>query len=120
FLAYNPQFASHQPQNDSIIAHIPSPSYVDNKNVQFSEELRASSPKGGSGELPLSWTAGLYYSTVSQQSENNEFSPGLNSAFQSIYGYPLSSPIAQQALGSAATTFAGDVIYISPITQKID
>ena len=120
FLDYNPQFASHQAQNDSIIAHIPSPSYVDNKNVQFTEELRASSPKGGSGELPLSWTAGLYYSTVSQQSENNEFSPGLNSAFQSIYGYPLSSPIAQQALGSTATTFAGDVIYIAPITQKID
>ena len=120
FLDYNPTFASHQPQNDSIIAHIPSPSYVDNKNVQFTEEFRASSPKGGAGDLPLRWTAGLYYSTVNQESENNEFSPGLNSAFQSIYGYPLSSPTAQAALGSSATTFAGDVIYIAPIQQKVD
>ena len=120
FLDTNPVFASHQPQNDSIIAHIPSPSYVDNKNVQFTEEFRASSPKAAAGDLPLRWTAGLYYSTVNQESENNEFSPGLNADFQSIYGYPLSSPIAQAALGSSANTFAGDVIYIAPIQQKVD
>jgi iron complex outermembrane receptor protein len=120
FLDTNPAFASHQAQNDAIIAHIPSPSYTGTKQTQLTQELRAESPKPGPGELPLKWTAGLYYSKEAETSENNEFSPGLNAAFQSIYGYPLSSPIVQNALGSTATTFAGDQIYIAPIRQTVD
>ena len=120
FLDPNPVFASHQPQNDSIIAHIASPSYVGTKQTQFTQELRATSAKPDAGSLPLKWTAGLYYSKQKQDSENNEYSPGLNAAFQSIYGYPLSSPIVQNALGSTATTFADDVIFINPIKQSVD
>ena len=120
FLDPNPVFASHQPQNDSIIAHIASPSYVGTKQTQFTQELRATSAKPGAGSLPLKWTAGLYYSKQKQDSENNEYSPGLNAAFQSIYGYPLSSSIVQNALGSTATTFADDVIFINPIKQTVD
>jgi iron complex outermembrane receptor protein len=120
FLDTNPVFASHQPQNDSIIAHIASPSYVGTKQTQFTQELRATSAKAGAGSLPLKWTAGLYYSKQAQDSENNEYSPGLNAAFQSIYGYPLSSPTVQNALGSTATTFSDDVIFLNPIRQTID
>jgi outer membrane receptor protein involved in Fe transport len=120
FLDFNPAFASHQAQNDSIIAHIASPSYTGVKETQFTQELRAVSSKPGAGELPLRWTAGLYYSKQVELNQNNEFSPGLNSAFESIYGYPLSSPIVQNALKSSATTFANDVIYIAPFNQTVD
>jgi iron complex outermembrane receptor protein len=120
FLDPNPVFASHTAQNDSIIAHIASPVYSPTKLTQFTQELRAAPPKPGAGDLPLRWTAGLYYSKEAVQSNNNEFSPGLNAAFQSIYGYPLSSPIVQNALGSTATTFANDVIFIWPIRQTVD
>jgi iron complex outermembrane receptor protein len=120
FLDPNPAFSSHQSQNDSLIAHIPSPSYTSTKETQFTQELRAASSKPGAGDLPLRWTVGLYYSKEAQDSQNNEFSPGLNSAFQSIYGYPLSSTTVQNALGSTATTFADDVIYINPIKSTVD
>jgi len=120
FLDPNPVFASHQPQNDAIIAHIASPVFAETKNEQFSQELRATSkkPTPGTG-LPLGWTAGLYYSHGKQDAGNTEYAPGLNAAFQSIYGYPLSSPIVQQALGSSATTFENDQIFISPATSTV-
>lgn len=120
FLDPNPVFASHQAQNDSIIAHVPSPSYTGTKETQFTEELRATSAKPGAGDLPLRWTAGLYYSQQAQDSQNSEYSPGLNAAFESIYGYPLSSPIVQNALGSTASTFANDLIFLNPARTTVD
>ena len=119
FLDPNPVFASHQPQNDSIIAHIASPVDATAKETQFTQELRASSAKPGAAQLPLRWTAGLYYSRVTLHAGNSEYAPGLNTAFQSIYGFPLSSPIVQQALGTTATTFENDVMFISPARTKV-
>ena len=115
----NPVFASHQLQNDAIIAHIPSPVHAETKNEQFTQELRATSAKPAPGALTLRWTAGLYYSHERQDAGNTEYAPGLNGAFQSIYGYPLSSPIVQQALGSTATTFENDQMFISPTTSTV-
>jgi outer membrane receptor protein involved in Fe transport len=114
YLDPNPVFASHQPQNDSIIAHIPSPVNAESKEKQFTQELRATSVKPTDGELPLRWTTGLYYSHVTLDSQNSEYAPGLNAAFNSIYGFPLSSLIVQNALGTTATTFDNDVMFISP------
>jgi outer membrane receptor protein involved in Fe transport len=119
FLDPNPVFASHQAQNDSLIAHVPSPSYVGVKETQFTQEVRATSARPGEGDLPLRWTAGLYYSRQVQNSQNSEYSPGLNSTFESIYGYPLSSPIVQNALGTTATTFDNDLIYLNPDSLKL-
>jgi outer membrane receptor protein involved in Fe transport len=118
FLDPNPVFASHQAQNDSLIAHVPSPSYTGAKETQFTQEVRATSAKPGAGDLPLHWTAGLYYSRQVQNWQNSEYSPGLNSTFESIYGYPLSSPIVQSALGTTATTFDNDLIYLNPGSQE--
>lgn len=119
FLDPNPVFASHQAQNDAIIAHIASPVYAETKNSQFTQEIRAASGKPAPGALPLRWTAGLYYSHASQYAENTEYAPGLNAAFLSIYGFPLSSPIVQQALGSTATTFENDQIFIQPAWSSV-
>jgi iron complex outermembrane recepter protein len=117
FLDYTPPFSNNVAQNNSIIAHVPSPSWFETRQHQVSEELRATSRLPNQGELPLKWTAGLYYSSENAYTSNVEYSPGLNAAFQSIYGYPLSSPIVQSALGTTATTFANDVIFIAPIGQ---
>jgi iron complex outermembrane recepter protein len=119
YLDPNPVFASHQPQNDSIIAHIPSPVDAETRETQFTQELRATSAKPGEGDLPLQWTAGLYYAKVTEDSQNSEYAPGLNAAFQSIYGYPLSSPIVQNALGTTAATFNNDLIFSNPSTTKV-
>jgi iron complex outermembrane receptor protein len=119
YLDPNPVFASHQPENDSIIAHIASPVNAETKGTQFTQELRATSIKPREGELPLQWTAGLYYSHVTQNSQNSEYAPGLNAAFNSIYGFPLSSPIVQNALGTTATTFANDIMFVSPSRSRI-
>jgi iron complex outermembrane recepter protein len=118
YLDYIPPFASHQPQNDAIIATVPSPSYFDTREKTATEELRATSREPGAGDLPIRWTGGLYYSFDRSDNSNTEYSPGLNSAFESIYGYPLSSPIVQNALGTTATTFANDLIYVAPNTQE--
>jgi iron complex outermembrane receptor protein len=118
FLDYTPPFSSHRPQNDSIIATVPSPSYFDTREKTAAEELRATSRTPGAGDLPIRWTGGLYYSFNRSDNSNTEYSPGLNSAFESIYGYPLSSPIVQSALGTTATTFTNDVIYVAPDTQE--
>jgi iron complex outermembrane recepter protein len=114
FLDPNPVFASHQAQNDSIIAHIPSPVNADATQTQITQEVRASSTKPREGELPLNWTVGMYYSYLRGFNGNTEYAPGLNAAFESIYGYPLSSPIVQQALGSTADTFENDQMFIAP------
>ncbi len=119
FLDFNPAFASHQAQNDSIIAGVPSPTYLATRFSQVTEELRIASNPPGPGGLPLSYTFGAYYSDQINRSGNEEYSPGLNSAFQSIYGYSLSSPIVQSALGTTASTFANDFIYGQSITQRI-
>jgi iron complex outermembrane recepter protein len=110
-------FSAHQAQNDAIIANIPSPVAWNTRYKQWSQELRLSSSEAT--PTPLLWTAGLYATHQFIDHLNSEYSPGLNSAFQSIYGYPLSSPIVQNVLGSGPNTFDNDLIFRQANQEEI-
>jgi outer membrane receptor protein involved in Fe transport len=97
--------------DDSIIANIPSPVAWNTRYKQFTQEVRLSSRADSAHPSPLKWTGGLYVSHQRIDHLNSEYSPGLNAAFQSIYGFPLSDPVVQNALGSSANTFANDLIF---------
>jgi len=119
YLIGNGGLPNHNAAVSSIIAHIPSPSDFSIRFDQITQELRFTSKPPGESDLPLVWTAGLYYSNQTIKEQNNEYSPGLNAAFQSIYGFPLSSPVVQAALGSSANTFDNDIIFVQPITERL-
>ena len=87
--------------DDSIIANIPSPVAWNTRYKQFTQEVRLSSRVDSAHPSPLKWTGGLYVSHQRIDHLNSEYSPGLNAAFQSIYGVPLSDPGVQNALGSS-------------------
>jgi iron complex outermembrane receptor protein len=118
FLDPTPPFTAHQAQNDAIIANIPSPVEWSTRYQQASQELRLVSHDPAPGDLPLKWTAGFYYNYQLTNHQNSEFSPGLNAAFEGIYGFPLSSTIVQNALGTAPDTFAGDLIIVQTSREE--
>jgi iron complex outermembrane recepter protein len=74
-----------------------------NTNVnQFNQEIRlASKPPGPEGHW--SWLAGLYYSRARTGLLDNEYIPGFNSTFESLYH---ATPLA--VLGAA---FPNDLVY---------
>ena len=39
----------------------------------------------------MTWTAGLYYADQNRRFLDDEYITGLQSSFQSIYGYPVGS-----------------------------
>jgi len=119
YLDPTPPFSANTAQNNAIIANIPSPVSWNTRYKQYTQELRLSSRDGAAGVQGLKWTAGLYASHQSINHLNSEYSPGLNADFLSIYGYPLSSPIVQNALGSGPTTFANDLIFLQANQEEI-
>jgi iron complex outermembrane receptor protein len=119
YLDLTPPFSANAAQNDSIIANIPSPVQWNTRYRNYSQELRLSSRDNDVTPSRLKWTAGLFMSYQTITHLNSEYSPGLNSDFESIYGYPLSSPIVQNALGSTATTFDNDLIFQQANVERI-
>jgi iron complex outermembrane recepter protein len=72
-----------------------------NRVGQISEELRlASKPYDPSARLPLTWLAGIYYSSQTVRWTDNEFTPGLDSAFA---GAGLTEPQIESLVGWSRT-----------------
>ena len=109
FLDTNPSFAGNQAQNDSLIGNLPSPVEMKTDYRQVSQEFRISSPE--SSKDPLKWVGGLYFE--SQTIHNTDFQriPGINSAFQGIYGFSMdSAQSAAAGLGiPGVTLFPNDI-----------
>jgi outer membrane receptor protein involved in Fe transport len=80
-------YPGKQPQNDSQIGTLTSPSPSQIIHRQITQELRLSSPTTDSG--PLKWVVGAYYQNYWEDRNQVETIPGLNAAFQNIYGYPI-------------------------------
>ncbi|MFI4940133.1 MAG: TonB-dependent receptor [Burkholderiales bacterium] len=108
-LFLDPAFPQYQSQNDSIIGNLPSPVEMKTDYRQVSQEFRISSPENSKD--PLKWVTGLYYED--QVIHNTDFQriPGINTAFQGIYGFSLDSPQSDAAvIGIPGTTlFPGDI-----------
>ena len=96
-LPYDPNYPNFTPnvaKDDSIIANLRSPVKYTTRYSQISQEFRLSSHKPEEGDLPLKWVVGLYYSQQWIHNTNFQQIPGLNAAFQSIYGVPMEqSPV---------------------------
>jgi outer membrane receptor protein involved in Fe transport len=98
-------------QAQAIIGFLPSPVYYDTKTEQFSQEIRLSSQSEHIAGFPVSWTAGLYFSNQSQKHTDDENIPGLQSAFQNIYGYDINTSLIGPPGGYTGVSYANDLIY---------
>jgi iron complex outermembrane recepter protein len=82
-------------------SQMPSVAYVDNTVNQIAEELRlASKPYDPSAGLPVTWIVGAYYSSQTVKWTDNEFTPGLDSAFA---GAGLNEPEIESLVGWSRT-----------------
>ena len=73
-------------QTNGIIGFIPSPVFYDTTADQFSQEIRLASKDAKVGGIPVSWTGGLYFSHLREAHTDDEFMPGLQNSFNTIYG----------------------------------
>jgi outer membrane receptor protein involved in Fe transport len=96
----------------TVLGFLPSPAYYDADTEQFSQELRLSSKSASIGGIPLTWSAGIYYSDQRHVYLDDEYIPRLQANFQQIFGLPIGSPASP--VGSAAypgVSWANDLIY---------
>ena len=104
------------------LGFLPSPANYDARTEQFSEEVRLSSKSASIAGLPVTWTAGLYYSNQHRRFLDDEYIPGLQAGFQRIYGYGINSN--QSVVGPSyypatpatpAISYANDAISLGSI-----
>ena len=115
----DPIYPQYQPQNDSVIANLPSAVEIRTHYRNFSQELRLSSNDTSAGASWLKWVIGAYYSTQSVHNTDYQTINGINSTFQSIYGVPMEQSLVETSYGNptygqpgggaAITLFPGDV-----------
>jgi outer membrane receptor protein involved in Fe transport len=111
-LPANPPANAQTYQTQTVLAFLPSPAYYDAKTEQFSQELRLSSKSASVGGIPVTWTAGIYYSEQRRVYLDDEYIPGLQANFQNIYGYSISSPQSPVSPSTySGVTYANDLIY---------
>ncbi len=102
-------FPQNQAQNDSLIGNLASPVEMKTNYKQLSQEFRISSPEGAKD--PLKWVAGVYLEKQTIHNTDYQRIPGINTAFQKIYGFSMDSPQSDAAgLGIPGTIlFPNDV-----------
>jgi iron complex outermembrane receptor protein len=100
----DPLYPQFQQQNDSIIGNLRSPVKYTTRYGQFSQELRLSSEPLQDGDLPLKWVAGLYYSDQQIHNTNFQRIPGINAAFEQIYGFPMEQSLVNSTFGAPGIT----------------
>ena len=115
----DPIYPQYQPQNDGIIANLPSVVHIRTQYEQFSQELRMSSNDTSAGASWLKWVAGAYYATQKVHNTDYQTIGGVNSVFQSIYGTTMENSLVETAYGNpnygqagggpAITLFPGDI-----------
>jgi len=116
FLDTIPAYQTYQPQNDSIIANLPSVVQIRTHYQQFSQELRLSSNDTSAGASWLKWQVGAYYSTQKVHNTDYQTISGINATFQSIYGIPMDQSLVQTNFGNTAygTPGGGPAIPLFP------
>jgi outer membrane receptor protein involved in Fe transport len=72
----------------NIIGNLPSAPHLHTKYMQFTQELRLSSPDQGP-DARLHWVAGLYFAQQRIRETDFQQIPHINSVFQSLYGVPM-------------------------------
>jgi iron complex outermembrane recepter protein len=115
----DPAIPAKAPIADVELADLPTTAYDRQTVGTLTEELRFASSKPTTGELPLSWVGGLYYSNNSYRLEHREVAPGWNSIFEQIYGFgpdnPVLSPVSDPMF---PTLWAGDMFQRNYTLRK--
>jgi outer membrane receptor protein involved in Fe transport len=62
-------------------SQLPSVAYVDNTVNQIAQEIRLASKPYDPSRIPLTWIAGVYFSSQSVRWTDNEYTPGLDATF---------------------------------------
>lgn len=94
----DPLYPTFAGQNDTLIGNLASPVKYNSDYRQFSQELRLSSPEADKSKLK--WVAGLYYADQKIHNTNFQQIPGINTAFQGIYGFPMEQSLVQDTYGA--------------------
>ncbi len=115
----DPVYPQNQPQNDSIIANLPSFVRYDTSYKAFNQELRLSSNATSWNANWLQWVVGGYFNTQTVHNTDFQRIPGVNTAFQNIYGVAMEQSLVETSYGNptygqpgggpAITLFPGDV-----------
>lgn len=111
----------------TVLGFLPSPANYEARTEQFSEEVRMNSKPATLAGMPLTWTAGLYFSNQHRRFTDDEYIPGLRATFQQIFGYAIDSDAS--VLGPSyypatpatpAISYANDAISLASIypTQR--
>jgi outer membrane receptor protein involved in Fe transport len=110
---------------ETVLGFLPSPAGYDARTLQYSEEMRLASKNASIAGLGLKWTVGVYYADQRRRFLDDEYIPGLQSTFQSIFGYGIGSPASILGPSYAPTTalfpaesFANDLIYSGHIWPR--
>jgi outer membrane receptor protein involved in Fe transport len=75
---------------------------------QVSQEFRLSSPENT--KSALKWVAGVYYADQTIHNTDYQTIPGINTAFQNIYGIPMEQSLVQGAYGAPGISlFPGNI-----------
>ena len=85
----DPAYPQFQPQNDSILANVPSPVHFHDTWYTPSEEIRLTSAPPSETGLPFKWTVGFFYNDQANNHRDYEDAPGFSAAFQKIYGHNI-------------------------------
>jgi iron complex outermembrane receptor protein len=104
-----PQTPTTTFQTASILGFLPSPVDYVTTTVQISQELRLASRSGSIGDMPITWTAGLYFANQRLTHTDDEDIPGLQADFLQIYGYGIGS--AASGVAIPGVSYANDLIY---------
>ncbi|MDB5395838.1 MAG: TonB-dependent receptor [Rhodospirillales bacterium] len=107
----DPLYPQNAAQNDAIIGNLRSPVKYTTRYGQVTQELRLSSHLPEAGDIPIKWVAGLYYSDQWIHNTNFQQIPGINAAFQQLYGMPIEQSLVNSTFGAPGITqlFPDDV-----------
>jgi len=94
----DPLYPQNQAQNDSIIGNLASPVAMKTDYRQLSQEFRISSPENS--KSALKWVAGIYFADQTIHNTDFQTIPGINTAFQQIYGIPMEQSLVQSTYGA--------------------
>ena len=97
----------------NIIGNLPSAVKLDTKYIQFTQELRLSSPDDGP-KTRLHWVVGVYF--AQQKVHNTDFQqiPGINSTFLNLYGETMEQSSVETAYNGGVS---GTVLFPDDIDE---
>ncbi len=101
----DPVYPDMADENAATFDNLPSPVHYVSDYITRSEELRLSSPVDGPGWLK--WVIGGYVSDQSSSNLNFQTIPGINAAFQHLYGIPMEQSLLE-------STYAAPGVVLFP------